>query len=144
MPMVANHHYCTAQKHDGSFCDASSLQEMPFPICAKHLSEAYAAACEIFATTATAPTIHSQSTARTSVVYYAKVGDLIKIGCTASLKERLGNLPPDAAVLATEPGDRETERRRLAEFEDLRAWRREWFHPGPALLAHIEALASAA
>jgi hypothetical protein len=74
------------------------------------------------------------------VVYYIRVGELIKIGYTRDLDQRLRAYPPDAELLATEIGNELIEQAGHAQFGDLLAARAEWFHPGPALLAHIEAL----
>jgi hypothetical protein len=79
-----------------------------------------------------------------SVVYYLLVGDMVKIGVTRRLDERLRNYPPSAVLLATEPGDEHMETRRLRQFAALRAAGREWFHAGPELRTHIEALQAAA
>jgi hypothetical protein len=32
---------CTAQSRDGSFCDAPSIPEAPFPVCIPHAAELY-------------------------------------------------------------------------------------------------------
>lgn len=74
------------------------------------------------------------------VVYYVRVGKYIKIGTAIRLDERLKCYPPDAELLATEPGHYQTEARRLTEFHEYLAARREWFLPGKRLMAHIEGL----
>lgn len=77
------------------------------------------------------------------VVYYLRVGKYIKIGTAVRLEERLKSYPPDTELLATEPGHYNTEHRRLVEFSEYLAARREWFNPGPRLMAHIEGLRAA-
>lgn len=78
--------------------------------------------------------------ARPGTVYYLRAGNLVKIGHTTDLKSRLGRYPPDAELLGTEVGDESLEARRHEQFADLLSFRREWFRPGPELLAHVRAL----
>lgn len=78
-----------------------------------------------------------------TVVYYVRIGDHVKIGYTCNLKQRLVALRvAEDAVLATEPGARELERRRHLQFADERVGRREDFNPSKRLLAHLDALIS--
>lgn len=73
-----------------------------------------------------------------AVVYYIARGDLIKIGFTTNMKERMGSLMPDA-VLATEPGTRSLEKKRHRQFAHARGpIGREYFTRHPALLLYIE------
>ena len=78
---------------------------------------------------------------RVDVVYYLRFDDRIKIGTTASPRQRLAAIWHDE-LLAFEPGDRLVERRRHAQFGDERFGRTEWFHRSPALDAHIAGLAA--
>lgn len=78
----------------------------------------------------------------TDVVYYIQVGDLIKLGTTCNLSSRLRTYPPNAVVLATETGSFLRETERVEEFAEYLAGRREWFHMGPRLMAHIDRLRS--
>lgn len=71
-----------------------------------------------------------------SVVYYARKGDLIKIGYTRDFIQRMRTLKVDE-VLATEPGGQELEFKRLKQFYWDVAIEREWLHPSPTLMAHI-------
>lgn len=77
----------------------------------------------------------------TSIVYYVRVGDRVKIGTTIkTVRERFqGQLPPDAQVLATEPGSFETERKRHRQFRHLQD-ANEWFHGGPEIWKHVAEL----
>lgn len=76
-----------------------------------------------------------------SQVYYVRIGDHVKIGYTINLRQRLGSLRvSEAALLATEPGGRERERKRHLQFAAERVGRRENFNPSRRLLAHIEAI----
>lgn len=74
------------------------------------------------------------------VIYYLSVNGYIKIGTAKDLQARLKSYPPGTKVLATEPGTYALETVRLTQFREYHAERREWFHPGPRLMAHIEAL----
>lgn len=78
--------------------------------------------------------------ARPSVVYYIRVGSLVKIGVTTGLTHRIKAYPPDATLLATEAGDRAVERQRHEQFAESLAHGREWFFPSAALIAHINLL----
>lgn len=87
---------------------------------------------------------HQQRNSPEHRVYYVRVGDLIKVGTTGNLASRMGSYPPGSELLATEAGGHDLEAKRLVQFAHLRAERREWFHPGAALVAHIESLRRAA
>jgi hypothetical protein len=70
-----------------------------------------------------------------SVVYYIRIGDVIKIGTTKNMKARMSQLIPDE-ILATEPGSGELENMRHKQFRHLRV-RGERFRPEDDLLSHI-------
>lgn len=74
------------------------------------------------------------------VVYYLRIGNLIKIGTTVDIIRRLRQYPPNVKLLGTEPGDARVERVRLEQFRHLLANGREWFTPAPDLIQHIKAL----
>lgn len=72
-----------------------------------------------------------------TVVYYIRFGDRIKIGTTDNLRNRLAALPYDQ-VLFTEPGSYELENQRHKQFRrHLVRGQREWFHAHPELLDFI-------
>jgi hypothetical protein len=73
---------------------------------------------------------------RVDVVYYLRFGDRVKIGTTATPRQRLAAIVHDE-LLAFERGDRHRERRRHEQFAADRFPRTEWFRSSPALLAHI-------
>jgi hypothetical protein len=77
--------------------------------------------------------------ARVEVVYYARRGDRIKIGTSASPRQRMSALAMDD-VLAFERGGRTLEQRRHAQFAALRLGTGEWFAAGEELLDHIDVL----
>lgn len=75
------------------------------------------------------------------VVYYVRIGQLVKIGTTGQLATRLKAFPPDAVVLATEPGARELEHERHRQFHGTCATEQgEYFYPSAALIEHINSL----
>lgn len=73
-------------------------------------------------------------------VYYIRVNDVIKIGYAKSVTARMKHYPPNATLLAVEPGTLELEKRRHDHFHAHLAWGREWFHPTNELLTWIEQL----
>lgn len=75
------------------------------------------------------------------LVYFARREHLIKIGWTSQLTQRMKNIATQA--LATEPGDLVRERQIHRQFGHLLADRREWFRPGPDLIAYINELRQA-
>lgn len=88
-----------------------------------------------------AATARRREVAERSVVYYVRTGRYVKIGYTSDLKRRLHSLRLDpAAVLATEPGGRDLEAQRHAEFAEERLGRREDFAPSLRLQEHIREL----
>jgi hypothetical protein len=76
------------------------------------------------------------------VVYYVRMGELIKIGTTTHLARRMQELyaAEHGALLATEPGGQSLEAERHRQFADERQ-HRELFNPSDRLLAHIDHLA---
>ncbi len=74
-----------------------------------------------------------------SVVYYIRRGDLVKIGVTTNLYQRMAAILPDE-VLAIEPGDYAHEQEMHERFAELRLiapGSKEWFCMGPDLIAHM-------
>lgn len=73
----------------------------------------------------------------TSVVYFVRVGDRIKIGTTVNLKNRLRALTlSEKNVAATQPGSRHEEADLHWRFRHLRL-EGEWFRAAPELLEYI-------
>ncbi|WP_147356270.1 hypothetical protein [Cellulomonas rhizosphaerae] len=81
-------------------------------------------------------------TPRPGVVYYARMRDgLIKIGYTADLYTRIRALRiRQDAVLATEPGGRDLEILRHAQFGAIRHGKTEDFDAVDELLGHVAAV----
>ncbi|MGZ9830258.1 GIY-YIG nuclease family protein [Tsukamurella ocularis] len=73
-------------------------------------------------------------------VYYARVGEAIKIGFSIDVKARVRQYPPGTILLAVEPGSKELERARHKEFGHSRTRGREWFRESLPIKEHIEKL----
>lgn len=69
----------------------------------------------------------SKKVASDGWVYYIQVGELIKVGHTKALHERIRAYPPDATLLAIEPGTRKLEQERHSRFHAHLKHGREWF-----------------
>lgn len=148
---------CTAQAETGEFCDAPAMDGAPFPICIRHGAQILRFMQGQIATVESAPVdlrlmVLSNTFDRTThrpteikyvpdpVVYYIQIDQHVKIGYSSNLPGRLKSYPLSRRLLATEPGDEQVESTRLFEFIEYRAMGREWFHPGPRLLDHINRL----
>lgn len=70
-------------------------------------------------------------------VYYVRQGDLIKIGFTDNLKQRMRAYAPTGELLACHPGTLETEKAMHQKFSVALDSGREWFRQRPELMAHI-------
>jgi hypothetical protein len=151
--------HCTVAGPNGTFCDAVSLEDGPFPICAHHAIKLYRwmndmvtevksdhrKYADVFADAVehVRDANHARANTVTHKVYYVRVGDLIKIGMTRNLRTRIASYPPGSELLATERGGEALEAQRLRQFRHLLAQRNEWFHPGEDLMAHIATLKAA-
>lgn len=71
-------------------------------------------------------------------IYYARIGDLIKIGYSTNPYRRLAQYPPGTQLLALEPGTTKLERARHSLFHAHLSHGREWFNPNPELDAWIQ------
>lgn len=72
------------------------------------------------------------------VVYFIRVGDLIKVGFSSDLSRRMKAYPPDAEVLAYYSGSFAEEQQTHQLLSAHRAKRREWYHPTPEVMAAVE------
>jgi hypothetical protein len=149
---------CTVQRRNGNFCDAESMEQSPFPICQRHALKLYMfmedevlrriGSRGVKAIAELAESRPYEVAASTpprigEVVYYIRIGDLIKIGHTANLRTRLQHYPPNRKLLAVEPGNFATEQGRLAQFRHLLAEGNEWFRPAGDLLDHVNRIRQA-
>lgn len=162
-PSSRNGLSCTIESKTGRFCDSPAWPDAPFPICRHHAIKLYIAMRGIhegaFMKDMTmTPTVDpyfavtpenvkrdterwEAKKAEHSVVYYVRIGEFIKIGYTTNLRNRMSGLRTDCSnVLATEPGGKELEAKRHAQFDKIRVGRREDFKPTLALIKHIEAV----
>lgn len=71
-------------------------------------------------------------------IYYLRVGDLIKIGYTIDIDQRMRQYPPNVTLLATHPGTRETERQMHHKFLHRLTKGREWFSPCDEIDRHVQ------
>lgn len=71
-------------------------------------------------------------------VYYARLGNRVKIGYSLDVQRRMGHIQPEE-LLVVEPGGIRREAERHAEFADLRVVG-EWFRYEGRLADHIAAL----
>lgn len=119
-------------------CEASSIPDTPFPICERHLAEItrYRIGTQL-----RNPGKAEKPVPRTApgVVYYLRLDEqLVKIGHTQNLAQRIKQLyrrPQD--LLAIEPGSLSTEAQRHNEFDHLRVDLAERFRIAPDLTRHI-------
>lgn len=127
--------WCCVEFAQGKSCGRPAETNAPVPLCLPHLSAAY-----LFVQDKFRPTTHGAVTRRapvdTSVVYFARFGELIKIGFTTNLQTRMASVQPDE-VLLTLPGGRPHERALHEVFKQHRV-RGEWFRSCPEILDFIE------
>ncbi|WP_286218137.1 GIY-YIG nuclease family protein [Paraoerskovia sediminicola] len=62
-------------------------------------------------------------------VYYIRIGDTVKIGYARNVAQRMRAYPPNAQLVAVEPGTKVLERKRHQHFGAHLAHGREWFTP---------------
>lgn len=161
-PLLVEPVRCTAEMESGKFCDGDVPGGSPVSMCSVHLTQAYWFCEGLVDAALSAERSKSDRFVKRDlaserqlalrenrVVYYALIGRYIKIGTTAVLEKRMGELKTDA-LLATEPGWFDLEQHRHRQFshlkarrEDGRIGRSEYFEPGEDLLEHIDRLAEA-
>lgn len=144
---------CTIILPSGDACGRPSDATAPFPICNQHLVDAYRHVTVLLSRqiVINPPPHRVKGNGKSmigwgmngwsSVVYYAQIGDHIKIGHTKNIVQRMKWYPPSARLLALEPGAKVVESERHRQFKHLLSARSEWFDPGPDLMTHIEQLA---
>lgn len=130
-------------------CSASPLDQLKFALCGTHAMEFARDMQGLMGlrTEADIPTAISRPARQRVVmpngfVYYVRLGQLVKIGFSTNVEQRLKSFRTthaDIALLATEAGTARTERRRHAAFDAYRV-RGELFTLGPELAAHISRL----
>lgn len=71
-------------------------------------------------------------------IYYLRLDGMIKIGWTSNLPQRLQSYPPHYELIFDHPGTRADERDLHRSFRPSLASGREWYHPTPEILTHIQ------
>jgi hypothetical protein len=145
---MAERTLCAVITPEGADCDGPVPSDSPLNVCIVHLQQAYLYIRDILADQRgegvtvdgrhmdTNPVRHPSA----SVVYYLRFRDMIKIGTTRDLWQRIGSIPHDR-LLAIEPGGYELEAVRHEEFKAFRAARnREWFTDCSEICRHVNAL----
>lgn len=138
--------WCSVKTFRGDECGNRPAPDAPFPVCVNHMislslyySE-YRSGISLRALEASPAREKQPAPDDRGVIYYVQFGDLIKIGTTTNLSQRLSALGP-VLLLVTEPGSYELESLRHQQFAACRTSKRgEWFKPSPDLLSHIEML----
>lgn len=77
---------------------------------------------------------------RDGFVYYIRIGERIKVGYSVDVRRRMRAYPPESALLAIEPGDRDLETERHRQFSASRTHGREWYTLTPDLQEHIDSV----
>lgn len=145
---------CLGEGPRFGICDGSVPEGAPVALCGTHIRKVYLFAVDMIegaiARGVATQTDHSDWDAHPikrsprsdePVVYYLRFGDLIKIGTTTSLLDRVADLGGRRRdVLGAEAGSYELEARRHQQFAHLRQRRREYFQASPELLEHIASL----
>lgn len=164
LPLEPGSQRCTIQGRRHSFCDRPAVKVLNRSICAKHAIALYLDIESLIEANdqndivrtmmvldeldtrerkrerQARPTSITATPFYEPIVYYLLIDGLVKIGYTQDFHQRIRAYPPTAQLLATESGSVELEKSRHQDFADYLAMGREWFHPGPKLRAHIEAL----
>lgn len=140
-PVCPRHHVDDALCAFASCDEPVSDKYAPAPICTQHVLLMWSTV-ELERQQSSAPTPEpraDRSPRRASgVIYYLRVGELIKVGFASNLRHRLMNYPPEAQLLAARPAQRGDE---AAEHTALAAFRvhgREWYSQHPAVLARVD------
>lgn len=150
---------CTILKRGGSFCDERSIEDTPFPVCARHAIKLYVHLSDLTdeersaldPEPARAPhrtpltrrernkALRHILEAGTSVIYAAQFPDgIIKIGCTSDLTHRLSAFAADGgALIGFMPGEYEDEQEIHRALREHVARGREWYNPTPEVLAAV-------
>lgn len=142
---------CAMTKDDGRDCGAPRAADAPVPICMDHARSVYLYFADFLAAVRERTPEQEADWSKAgeldvpftglavqpSIVYYIRIGNLIKIGYTGSFHDRMRSLMPDE-ILAIEEGDRELERQRHIQF----AWSKapkgaEYFYPTVDVMEHI-------
>lgn len=125
-------------------CDGTRPEGIGISLCRNHLRKAWAAYELVVDEDEPARTVADRdiwSDDARGTVYFARVGELIKIGWTHNLPHRLSQLSADA-LLHSQPGTRRDERALHGKFADDLAKGKEWFRQSESLVDYIRELQS--
>ena len=150
---------CTILRDHGDFCDLASIEDGPFPVCAKHALKLYRHLADLTeeeraemaprAATAAPETLglrrHQNKAIRLlqgadPVVYAVRFPSegVIKIGCSGNLAQRLGNYRSSGGgLVGFMPGDYALEQEIHRTLREHRARGRELYHSVPAVIAIV-------
>lgn len=118
----------------------SRPEDNALPICDLHAGEVHAHMARRLGFTLPTSYGFRPPDTRNGVVYYLRVGDLVKVGFTSNLVTRLRSYPPDSVLLAAEPGTRGLESQRHHELRHSLVRGQEWFSPSPEVTALVAAV----
>jgi hypothetical protein len=125
-------------------CEAPPVPDAPLPVCLGHIRDAFAYYLRHADDLPHSTGRDAYEIDRTNGwIYFARFGDIIKIGWSRTPVRRFGQLQPDA-VMHYQPGTREQEQQLHAAFAHLLDHGREWFRAEPDLIAFIGHLHSGA
>jgi hypothetical protein len=149
---------CTILRGHGDFCDSPSIEDAPFPVCAKHAIKLYAHLSDLTdderATLEPVPghripkgnalrreqnaALRAMQAGQTFVYAVRFPDGIIKIGCSTNLAQRFNQYRVDKGeLLGFMPGDYALEQEIHQTLRDDRARGREWYHPTPGVIAIV-------
>lgn len=126
------------------FCPNEASQRYQLPLCQEHILAIWLTVEEDMRNAGWTPdqmraaAKRNHGTVADGQVYYLKIDDYIKIGYTKNLKRRMLQYPPNAELLAHNPGTEADERRIHEKFSAYLTSGREWFRDVPEIRRHIE------
>jgi hypothetical protein len=111
-------------------------------LCSKHAAIVHTEYALHFARTNPNPPKRAKRPPVEGLIYYIQIGSHIKIGWTSDLGKRSRAYPPNAQLLATQPGTRTEERALHRRFAHHRTHGREWYPLAKELLDHVRRVAA--
>lgn len=129
------------------WCESAQTEHTSLPLCNRHIVKVYRQAQNIIrdAMPELEPAQYRRSRFEMDtpgVVYFIRLGSLVKIGFTTALAQRLRDLPFEE-VLGVKPGTMRDEKDLHSRFGHLRQTG-EWFRAEPDLLDFIASVSEAA
>lgn len=121
-------------------CNTSKWSELRLHVCQYHAARVYTTVSAVIPTPALAPT-RAKAGRSTGRVYFARVGEYVKIGFSANVEQRMVAIKGEH--LASFKGTLKDEKATHVEFAEYHVGS-EFFRPGPRLVERIQELARAA